>query len=213
MISTRDLSELPGVPVLLRLLQSLAALDAIMSPDREYRYHSFDARWAEGRQLGSMRSGSGDGWFALFTPAGAGIVGSAHEAPMFRPGRPTSGIFDGLPAGFAELAAEPAFAPRDATFCIWRRIEDRAWSMGLPDFPPGPDPDGSARLLAILDGNPETYRRFASGYYQIPVPLSAVRSVYRHEPMTDAMVRRLNAASSLLAVDEDLAEIGYPRGA
>ncbi len=43
MISTRDLSQLPDVDPLRRLMQSLAMLDAILSPDWELRYYSFNA--------------------------------------------------------------------------------------------------------------------------------------------------------------------------
>ena len=44
MISTRDLSELPDVDGLRRLMQSLAMLDAIVCREREYRYFFFDSR-------------------------------------------------------------------------------------------------------------------------------------------------------------------------
>lgn len=43
MISSRDLSGLPDVPALRRLMQSLAMLDAILSPEWEYRYFSFNS--------------------------------------------------------------------------------------------------------------------------------------------------------------------------
>ena len=95
LISTRNLAELPDIPTLRRLLQALATLDAILSPEWEHRYYSFNSKWAEGRQMGSMRNGSGDDWFALFMPQGAGIIGLAHEAAMFRFGAPWPGIFQG----------------------------------------------------------------------------------------------------------------------
>ncbi len=41
MISTRDLTSLPNVDDLRQLLQSLAMLDAILSPDWDGRYYSF----------------------------------------------------------------------------------------------------------------------------------------------------------------------------
>jgi hypothetical protein len=115
-ISTRNLGALPDIPTLRRLLQSLAVLDAILSPDWQSRYYSFNSRWAESLQMGSMRNGSGDDWFALFTPEGAGIVGLSHEAPMFRAGAPWPGIFQGVPAELAELTTEPAFDPPNTTF-------------------------------------------------------------------------------------------------
>src|SRR4051812_36023116 len=106
MISTRN-PDLPDIPRLRRLLQSLATLDAILEPEWQYRYYSFNSRWATGRAMGSMRNGSGDHWFALFLSAGAGIVGLAHEAPMFRHEDPWPGIFSNLPPALAELQSEP----------------------------------------------------------------------------------------------------------
>ena len=51
MISTRDLSELPDVEGLLKLHQSLATLDAILCPEWEFRYFSFNDHWDEGERL------------------------------------------------------------------------------------------------------------------------------------------------------------------
>jgi hypothetical protein len=79
MISTRDLSRLPDIPLLRRLTRALSMLDAILSPEWEYRYHSFDSHWAEGETMASMRNGSGDHWFALYSAAGVALHGLAHE--------------------------------------------------------------------------------------------------------------------------------------
>ncbi len=45
MISTRNLAALPGIDDLRRLCQSLAMLDAILEPEWQYRYYSFNSRW------------------------------------------------------------------------------------------------------------------------------------------------------------------------
>ena len=59
-ISTQDLSRLPDVDGLKTLMQSLATLDAILSPECEYRSFYFDSRWDRGEQTGSFRDGQGD---------------------------------------------------------------------------------------------------------------------------------------------------------
>src|SRR4051812_1215303 len=105
MISTRDLSLLPGVDGLRRALQSIAMLDAILCPEWEFRYYSFNAAWDRGEQMGSMRNGSGDHFFAHFGPAGCCLKGFAHEYPMspYResPPRPWPGVLEAVPAEFA----------------------------------------------------------------------------------------------------------------
>ncbi|HEX6285588.1 MAG TPA: hypothetical protein VFZ71_11970, partial [Pyrinomonadaceae bacterium] len=77
MISSRSLHQLPNVDELKRISQSLAMLDAILMPDWEYRFYSFDANWSDDEMLASMRNGSGDSFFILFNSAGAIIKGYA----------------------------------------------------------------------------------------------------------------------------------------
>src|SRR5262245_24740376 len=116
MTSTSQLASWPDILTLRRRLQSLAMLDAIVEPEWEYRYYSFNSRWAPDQAMGSMRNGSGDHWFALFLPEGAGVVGLAHESPMFRPGDPWPGLYAQLPVTLAELRSEPAFDTQNSTF-------------------------------------------------------------------------------------------------
>ncbi len=214
MISTRSHNGLPDVAGLRRLLQSMAMLDAILSPAWESRYYSFNAHWAAGRQMGSMRDGSGDHFFALFDEAGCFFKGFAHEAPMspFERARPGvwPSVLDSVPAEFVSSLEEPAFAIEETTFCLWRRNSDASWQVGAIDFPAGPDPDGSLGLLAPLDGRPETYRAWAEGYYEQDVGLAEVRHVYAHKPLTRALVSRLNPNASMVELAADIEEIGYP---
>jgi hypothetical protein len=210
MISTRNLAALPDIPTLRRLTRSLAMLDAILSPEWESRYHSFDSHWGPGELMASMRNGQGDDWFALFTGAGVVVIGLDHEAPMFHPGEPWPGVIDALPPELEAAVDEPAFDARNSTFCIWRRIAGARWERGPVEFPAGDDPDGSAQLLGILDGRPESYRAFATDYYEVDLPLDAVVAVYEHQPLTPALIAQLNADMSIDMLEEDVAEIGYP---
>lgn len=212
MISTRNLAALPDIPSLRRLTRSLAMLDAILSPEWESRYYSFDSHWGEGEQMASMRNGQGDHWFALFTRNGITLLGLDHEAPMFRPDDPWPGVIDSVPPEFATAVGEPAFDARNCTFCIWRRTGGSSWERGPVQFADGDDPDGSAQLLHLLDGRPESYRTFAAEYYEVELPLDAVAAVYWHQPLTASLLERLNRAVTLDDLRDDLAEIGYPEG-
>lgn len=82
MISTRDLSQMLNIDDLRRLFQSMAMLDAIIPRDWESRYYSFNAHWGDGEQLGSIRNGQGDEFFAVFNTQGFLLKGFAHESPM-----------------------------------------------------------------------------------------------------------------------------------
>ena len=211
MISTSDLSRLPSIPSFRRLTRALAMLDAVLSPDWEARYYSFNSHWAPAEMMASMRNGSGDHWFALLSPFGAALHGLAHEAPSFRPDSPWPGIFDGLPKEFhANFLHEAAFDTANSSFCVWRLTADDRWFRGPVRLPPGDDPDGSARLLSILAGDPRQYVEFARDYYEREIAVADVAAVYRHEALTEDLVRRLNSEIALESLAEDVAEIGYP---
>jgi len=215
MISTRDLSSMPNVDDLRRLLQSLAMLDAILSPDWDARYYSFNSKWARGQQMGSMRNGEGDDFFALFHAKGCFLKGFDHESPMSPYRGKTKvvwpGVLDAVPAEFAKCLVEPAFAIEDTTFCIWQ-LGNEGWQHGPVEFPTNDsDPDGSLDLLALLDGRPETYRDWATDYYEQDVDLDAVKHVYQQKPLTRRIVAGLNDEMTLADFKDDIGEIGYPR--
>jgi len=209
MISTRDLSQLPGIGRLKALMQSLAVLDAILSPEWEYRYYTFDAHWSVEQAMASMRNGSGDELFALFTPVGAIMKGFAHESLMSHSPTVWAGVLDSVPAAFADFLNEPAFLLSDTTFCIWRTYADTEWQRGSIEFPGGQDPDGSAYLLAMLDGKPQTYQAWAENYYGRPVSLATIIHIYEQRPLTEALVAELNPTLLLQALNQDIHSIAY----
>jgi hypothetical protein len=85
----------------------------------------------------------------------------------------------------------------------------RARSLELP---PGSDPDGSEWLLAILDGEPATYQRYALEYFEKELPLDAIQAIYRGRPLTRELVHRIDAQRELDDLGDDLDEIGWPKG-
>jgi hypothetical protein len=212
-LSSGALSRLPDIPTVRTLSQSLAVLDAVLSPAWEYRYFSFDAHWFAQQSLASMRNGEGDHYFIWFGPTGAVLKGFCHESPMspyrVHPPQIWPGIIDSLPNVFRGVLTEPAFVKEETTFCFWRGVEDSVWQAGTIQFPDGNDPDGSVSLLRFLDADPHTYQQWAETYYECSVDLSAVAHVYEHRPLTDAVVKILNASLSLDTLKSDLVEIGF----
>ncbi len=230
MISTRDLSGLPDIDALKRLMQSMAMLDAILCPEWQYRHYSFNSNWAKGEQMGSMRNGMGDDLSALFTSDGCFLKGFVHTAPMTpyakRSQKVWSGVLDSVPAVFARGLNEPAFMMDDTTFCIWREYEDSSWQVGKIQFPKTKldykgapiDPDGSEYLLSPYDGKPETYREwavdhFTGGFNGENLTLAHVRHVYAHKPLTANLVKEINPKLTLARLKADIEEISYPHRA
>ncbi len=216
MPSQQLLATLPGIEELRRLSQSLAVLDAIMSPDWEYRYYSFNSQWGKGEMMASMRNGCGDGYFILFNSLGAIMKGFAHESEMspwnFDHEQVWPGVLSDVPCEFDDFLREPAFDIANATFCVWRKFVEGNWQAGNISYPPDSDPDGAEEMLEILTGQPEGYRDFALGYYEKEVTLSSIIKVYQHQALTDELIVDLNGEMSLSLLQDDLNEIGYPRG-
>lgn len=208
------LSFLPDVETLKKLSQSLAMLDAILSPDWEYRFFSFDSKWDDGEMMASMRDGCGNDYSVLFNSNGAIIKGFDHESVMSpyanKPKKVWKGVLDDVPKEFEDFLSEPAFEIEDTTFCIWRKYTDASWQIGEIDYPSEENPDGLEELLFAFDGEPETYKNFADEYYEIEIPLSAIKSIYEHKLLTDELVKTLNEDISVEKLRKDIDEIGYP---
>ena len=217
MVQKQRLASLSDVESLKRLSQSLAMLDAIMSPDWQSRYYSFNSKWNTGEMMSSMRDGSGDDCFILFNSHGAIIKGFAHESIMSpfarKPHKVWRGMLESAPIEFQSFLSEPAFSIEATTFCIWRRFADLSWQVGDIDYPKGDDPDGSEDLLSILDGKPATYKEFAADYFEEEVSLSAVRHIYAHKPLTHEIISKLNEEISTDELRNDMEGIGYPNAA
>ncbi len=191
------LEKLPDIETLRLLTQSLAMLDAIMSPDWESRYHSFNAHWGGDEMMASMRDGAGNDYFILFNPHGAVIEGFDHESEM-SPFASTDGetiwpgVLDSLPTEFTAITTDAAFSVQETTFCIWRRWEDEYWQTGTIEYPDGEaEADGSGWLLFLLDTKPETYWEWAKDYYEADLALSAIGHIYAHKPLTDGIIYSL----------------------
>lgn len=209
-ISTQDLSLLPDVRKLESLLQSLAMLDAIMSPDWALRYYSFNSKWGKRNRMGSMRNGSGDEFFALFNDYGCFIKGFEHESKVASIPEIINQLYDGVPPQLQSGVKEPAFSPEEVTFCLWRAYDESHWQRAEIALPKGRDPDGSEYLLSRLDGNPETYCEFAEEYYEVEVDPEIVAAIYKHQPLTKAMATGLNEEIDWKDLKTDAKEIAYP---
>jgi hypothetical protein len=209
--STATPERLPGIEMLRRLTKSIAMLDAILCPEWEFRYYSFNSQWGPGEEMASMRNGSGDDWFLLFDPHGAALKGFAHEYPLAADPSFAARIRQTVPPVFASFLKEPAFSMKLASFCIWRRHMDSGWSVVLPaNGQVSPAEDGSAELLGILDGDPETYQVWATDYYERDIALQAVRAIYEHHTLNERLLEKLNAELALSDLMKDVIEIGYP---
>lgn len=199
-----SLALLPSIPDLRCITQSLAMLDAILCPEWEYRYYSFNSRWGPGEEMASMRNGSGDDWFLLFDGAGAAIKGFAHE--LVEGFGLSEEIQRQVPRSFSSFLNEPAFSMRKATFCYWRAANETVWSK-VSGFA---GDDGASEMLALLVSGPQGYKEWAEDYYEVPVSLEAVAAIFSKQPLTDSIILALNPDADLDSIYSEAEEISYP---
>jgi hypothetical protein len=207
MLSTTNYTALPSAAALQRLAQSLAVLDAINSPDWEYRYYSYNPNWAPGEAVLEMRDGEGDEMLVLFRPEGCVINGFLHEYDQPEKAQVTRG----LPEVFDSFLFEEPVASLGTTFCLWY-TPAHGWQRGVVEN----EDDGSEELLYIFDNDPATYAEWATEYYldetdRHPLTAAAVAPIYHHEVLTKAMVLAINEElEDWVALAAELQEIGYP---
>lgn len=203
---------LPDPAMLRRRGRALALLDAILCPEWEYRYHSHDAGRASGLEVSSMRTGSGDGYWIVFAPAGVLVLGFAHESPRSPwrqvPPQPWPGLLDDLPDPLRPYLDEVRLDGVPAvTACAWR--DAGGWRGG--DLTGAPA-DGSLDLFALLLAEPPApaYGRFALDYFEVGLDLTAVARVFAQEPLTQELVHALSEHVEIDDLAEECATIGWP---
>ncbi|RZL50177.1 MAG: hypothetical protein EOP00_05485 [Pedobacter sp.] len=212
MISTLNLNSLPDYKSLRKISKAIAVLDAIICPEWEYRYYSYDANWAEGEEFLGMRNGEGDQMLILFREDGCVINGFAHEA--FDEDNETANkqkLTAGLPEIFNEFIFQEPVKSVGTTFCIWS-LTDHEWQIAQD----GTADDGSDEMLGIFDGNPQTYVDWATVYFEesykeTGIPLSTVKQIYEGKTLTKELVRSLvDEVEDWQQLEAELIEIGYP---
>ncbi len=206
--------KLLPIPQLKRVCQSIATLDAIISPDWEFRYFSYNSKWDQGEELASMRDGEGDEYLILFDELGAIInVAVLDESENIQ----KEAMEQVAPEFLHFLETEP-IPSLGTTLCLWRKYNDLEWQTVDNQRFTDKLFETSMDLLFMLDGNPATYREWAVEYYEDEfscnldnLPLQWVEEIYKHTPITQKMVKQLNPHfedwEDLL---DELEEIAYP---
>lgn len=207
MIATKDFKLLPSKNSLQNICKAISVLDAIICQEWEYRYYSYNSKWGEGEEFFEMRDGSGDLMNILFLEKNCVINGFAHEFQKNQ----KSDLTTNLPEMYNDFIFGEPVASLGTTFCLWTN-ETENWEAGLiKDYN-----DNSEELLAIFDGNPQTYIDWASDYFEdsykeTGIPLNTVTEIYQGKILTKEMVLSLvEEIEDWKLLEEDLKEINYP---
>ena len=191
-LSTENLHLLPAPAKLKNICKSISALEAIISPEWEYRYYSYQKDWSDTEEFCEMRNGQGNHLMILFGENGTCINGFAHESKMngwksnaisedkglfgklfgskkaeFELSQVIpNGVVDQLPEIFKEFIFGEPVKSFGTTFCIWQSENDNDWKIGNVNLPNDDYQDGSSDLLQLLDGNPLTFKSWVEEYYE-----------------------------------------------
>ena len=207
MISTKDFSLLPDRKTLRTICKAISVLDAIISQDWEYRYYSYNNKWADNEEVCEMRNGCGDHMLILFKHGGSVINGFCHELKQ----QEKQNLTNNLPAIFNEFIFGEPVNTIGTTFCLWT-TEQKEWQVGqIENYK-----EDSVELLNIFDSNPQTYIDWASDcfddmYIESGIPLDTVTKIYGGQTLTKEMVLTIvEELEDWKQLEADLIEIGYP---
>lgn len=190
---------------------ALALLDAIICPEVEYRYFSYDPMFSAGQHVAAMKNGEGDHWYLHLSSAGAIIKGHVQELPRAESRAMALQAQATVPEDFAALLHEPAFMMDSVSFCYWRRAMDAGWTqLAHPDARMQHRYDGSEDYLSILLAPASCYYEYAADYFECEPPLASIEHLFAHAPLTASVVKSLNPQMSLGDALEAASMIGYP---
>lgn len=233
--STKNLDLLPSPAELKIVCKAIAALEAIICREWEYRYYSYQKDWSVTEELFEMRNGQGDQMSILFGEQGTCINGFAHESQMNGWKRAEQnlrtsffkrifnsqekliqelpeGVVDGLPKIFNDFVFGEPVKSIGTTFCIWQTSTDKEWETGNITSSKNEYGDGSSDLLQLLDGTPASYKKWAEDYYEKDkLSLEAIQDIYDQIMLTKELVIAINPKlDDIESLKSDLKEIGYP---
>lgn len=198
--SIKSIDELPSIECVKHAAQGLALLDAIIMPEWEYRYFSFNCNWdGLGREMmASMRDGSGAEYFMHFTDAG--VAGKVIYGPSLSN---VSECLDAMPEVFQRFKIEPAFSTDNASLFFWCGVKQSSWCAspgGLEEYP----------LLGFLVGGIAAYKKLAEEYYEKNIDEVVLEEVFTSLTATADQLLTLNPNIELGDLVDDFQEILGP---
>lgn len=206
-----DPQSFPDPRTLSNRAMALAMLDAIICPEFQYRYFSYDAAWSDDTQVAVMRNGDGDHWFLHLSSEGAALKGYVQELPRGGARAMALEVQRRAPDEFGAFLHEPAFAMDAVSYFYYRRSADAAWSkVDHPDPSLAHRADGSAEFLSILLAPASCYYDYACDYFECEPPLASIEHIYALAPLTAGVVRSLNPQMTLEQARAAAVAIGYP---
>lgn len=179
--------------------QSIALLDAILSPEWEYRYYSFNNNWSDSQQLASMRDGHGNELFILFERNQTILKGYLKESEN----QLLEDDIQLIPSIFSYFVSEPAFSIDYASFISWTEQDVDEWTtLSVVDN------NQSSDMLKVYNEPCEMYVNWARSHYNKTIDHEIVEYIYNYKSINSEILAKHDIFCADLQNDID--EIGYP---
>ncbi len=195
--SILNINDLPSIDEVKKVSQALALVDAIIMPEWEYRFFSFNGNWDgnSGEMMASMRDGSGIEYFIHFTKNG--VAGKVLYDKQLSD---ASKFLLCVPESFSTFKNEPAFGLDKATFFFWREKDNSTWESSPNNLACYP-------LLDFLAGGFENYLDWAENYYEKNIDHDVLKNVFTSLTINTSQLSILNPTLSLKELHDDINEI------
>ena len=180
-------------------LKSISLLEAIICPEWEYRYFSFNSKWGEGEEMASMRNGSGDEWFLWVKNGLAALKVMNHE---FGTLKDIETIKNQFPTVYASFITEPAFSINEST-SLWYLNEAEWVKYDVNE-------EETNKLIKVFNWTPSEYKEWAEDYYENEFSLEAIDNIMAGK-FSENDIHLLNDELSYKDIEEEISEIGYNR--
>ena len=188
---------IPDLKTLARTIQGFSFCDALLEPDWDLRYFSYDAGWnsAKREAMGSVRNGHGLEIFFLFSNGFA--IGKIFDGAGCNV---SMDIIQSLPETFESFKSEPAFGLNEVTFLAWSTSADENWSF-FPSKATLPD------VFSVFSGGIEAYHQWAEDYYGRKIDKTALFQAFYTLEIDQETLQKLETVLSLAEIQEELKTI------
>ncbi len=177
-------------------MKSLALLDAIIEQEWQYRYFSYNSKWSDSEEMGSLRDGCGGEWFIWISGDLAGYKCLSPEDGLMSELQEAK---DSASSAYYSFITEPAFSMDQAT-CIWY-LENAKWVKH------GKPVNFLIDLKTISNWTASDYQAWATEYYERDIDLSAIENILGGQ-FSEELAKKLNPDIDMSELLAELPEIG-----
>lgn len=198
-----SIDELPIVDEVIKVSQSLAILDAILMPEWEFRYFSFNKSWDSNQYMASLRDGEGSHYYILFEISDE-LIGCTGKVYCKDSKISNDNHFSKIKElnDFEYFLGEVAFENDKSSLYFYFNHSDNKWEIatqiqGIP-------------FLRVFKDKEEAYLPWAEQYYERNIHQNTVKQIFDFKPLNEIMLSELNPDLTFQDILEDIEEIGYP---